>query len=146
MEYSSAVEERGGTYGCTWYSRSNLYVSLAVARSNLPRDPWVFVLMHTTTELTLERPGDGVASVLMINVSFSVWKGFAGRSKVDPLTFTGCRTGIDHIPRAPPIACILRFVLVGKSLFERHRWRRRYATCDIRHSKARQKPDAPAVT
>lgn len=77
----------------------------------------IFSNVTTATDLTLESPGDGVASVLMISVSFSVWNGFAGRSNVDPLTLTGCRTGRDHIPRAPPIACILRFVRVGRSFY-----------------------------
>ena len=67
--------------------------------------------------LTREKPGDGIASVPRIKESFSAWYGFAGRSYGTPLTLTAVRTARDHTPRAPPIACTLRFVRVGRSRF-----------------------------
>lgn len=64
---------------------------------------------------TLDSPGEGLASVLMIRVSFSDWKGLTARSYDIPLLLTGCRIGSDHIPLAPPIACSLRLVRTGRS-------------------------------
>lgn len=73
---------------------------------------------------TLDNPGDGFASVLMMTVSISPRRGFVGLSKVPPLDLTDCRMGRDHIPRPPPMACSLRFERVGMSL------------CAFRHSLA----------
>ena len=67
--------------------------------------------------LTHEKPGDGIASVPRIKESFSAWYGFAGRSYGTPLTLTAVRTESDRNPRAPPIACNLRFVRAGRSRF-----------------------------
>ena len=80
---------------------------------------------------TLDNPGEGFASVLMMTVSISPRRGFVGLSKVPPLDLTDCRMGRDHIPRPPPIACNLRFERVGMSL------------CACRHSLAGFGADGP---
>jgi len=66
-------------------------------------------------ERTLEKPGDGLISVLIINVSVSPWKGFIGFSYDIPLALTGCRIGKDHSPRAPPIIWSFLFAITGRS-------------------------------
>lgn len=117
MENSSTLEERGRSNGCPGYPRGDLNVAFWRSRSDLRTrtvsgpEPG----RQPTERVTLDKPGDGFASVLMITASFPPWWGFDSRSYVDPLTLTAWRTVSDHIPRPPPIACNFRFTREGRS-------------------------------
>ena len=118
MQNRRSLEERRRSHRRTRYTRRDCNIRSCRPGSNLSKD---IMKRHRFewSELTRESPGEGLESVLRMRVSFSVWKGLTGRSCATPFDLMGCLIGNDHIPLAPPIACSLRFVRIGRSRCER---------------------------
>ena len=103
MQDGGILKEWRSTHSGAGYTCCDSDITMRIPHCNLQYKMSSADVKEWKQQHTRERPGDGFASVLMITELISDRKEFVGRSNVDPLTLTDCRTGNAHTPRPPPM-------------------------------------------